>query len=182
MATLTVTLPPTTTAADLAAQVVRALGYPATVSEVPVGTRFYECDYSSAHDHLDDRPASCTIYGTETTLDVCRACLQRALDPVDGFHVDTGNDPLRTKVDIFVLAAPRSMADTSWTEPIRLASVVDRDGREGYVTAHEDLFTGSHRVTVGGKGPLEFDPSTPHGRAALAALRDAIDTALGGAA
>jgi len=182
MATLTVTLPPAATAADLAAKVVRALGYQATVSEVPIGTEFAECNYSSAHDHLDDRPASCTIYGTETTLDVCRACLKRALDPIDGFHVDTGNDPDYTWVGIVVPAAPRTMADTSWAEPIRLASVVDRDGREGHVTAHEDLFTGSNRVTVGGRGPLEFDPSTPHGRAALAAIRDAIDAALGGAA
>lgn len=164
---------PTSIPTDLAVHIARALGYRATTTEFPVGTAFDECTYSSAHDELDERPAVVTIYGSADTLDICLACMQRALA---SFHVDTGNDPDRTHVEISVLAQAATMADTSWTQPTRLASVVDRDGREGFVTAHEDLFTGSHRVTV---DSLEFDPATPHGRAALIAIQTAIAVALG---
>lgn len=165
-----------TLTADTVSEQIAGLGHPVHTTQVPIGTVFAECNQTGACDHLDpaDRAAIVTIYGTETTAEVCLACVVAHLR--DSFHVDTGNQPDRTTVEISVPATAENYAAASWTHPAQLAYVIDADGREGAVNGYDSVLHGGRRVAIDVRG--EFDVDTREGRAALAAIAAAITDTL----
>lgn len=165
-----------TLTADTVSEQIAGLGHPVHTTQVPIGTVFAECNQTGACDHLDpaDRAAIVTIYGTETTAEVCLACVVAHLR--DSFHVDTGNDPDRTVVEINVPATAETFAAANWAHPARLANIVDADGREGAITGYDSVLHGGRRIAVNVRG--EFDVDTREGRAALAAIAAAITDTL----
>lgn len=150
------------------------LGVGVTLHRAPTGTAIEACRWSEQHNHDDHpQPATVGIYTRDHgTRNVCIRCgVHATRDAI----TDSGGYHERVTVEITQVEAA-TIVDAEPAHPGRV-TVVDTDGRLATVeTEGVDVW-----LKVFGQRVIDFDLSTPSGRAAVTSIRDALTRALTGA-